>query len=99
MKSALSLMLIVCLLESALPATAQEQTEALGQTTSRDFSRDFLQKAVARETSRLADTFARAPLQRRSRLRGWAGRHPVLLFVLVLEGCAIVLGILEGRSN
>ena len=44
MKSAVSLTLIVCLLESALPATAQEQTETAGP----------LAKAVPREAVRLA---------------------------------------------
>ena len=43
MKSALSLTLIVCLLESALPATAQAQTERTGP----------LAKAVTREPVRL----------------------------------------------
>jgi len=44
MKSVLSLTLIVCLLESALPLTAQEQTERTGP----------LAKAVTREAVRLA---------------------------------------------
>ena len=44
MKSVLSLTLIVCLLKSALPATAQEQTERTGP----------LAKAVTREAVRLA---------------------------------------------
>ncbi len=70
----------------------------VGQTTSHNLSQDWLQKAVAREASQSADAFARAPLQRQSRLRRWAGRHPVLLGVLVLEGLVMVIALTSNRD-
>ena len=74
----------------------------VGQATSHSLSPDWLRKAVDRESSRSAGALTGVPLQQRSRLRSWVGRHPVLVVVLFLGGVAMVGAIrttLNGKAS
>ena len=87
--------LLMALLAAPARAFAQDapidsvRYRTMGQTTAHILSPDLLRKAAFREASRLADTLAPASLQQQSRQWGWAGRHPVLLGVLVGAGIGV----------
>ena len=90
--------LLIALLAAPAGAFAQDslidngQDRDVGQTVSHNFSRDSLQKAVARNASQSAEAFALAPIQQRSWQRSWAGRHPVLLGALIGAGIGVGSG-------